>query len=208
MLRRIALAAGAAALVGATAGAQQISRAPVAQVTPYAGVMIFGKMLEGPLGTSLGTGTAPMYGAQLGISLSPNIALIGNVARSSGDLNLGLPLVGGVDVGTNTAWVYDGGIQLGMPALQRGLLPIAPFLQVGAGAMHYTVSTGGLSTNATSLTGNVGVGADVSLAPNVALRLLAKDYIGKFDFKEATSLDVSGKTAHNFGLSAGITLAF
>jgi hypothetical protein len=33
----------------------------------------------------------------------------------------------------------------------------------------------------------------------VALRFTAKDYIGKFDFKQATSLNVSRKTATNFG---------
>jgi hypothetical protein len=208
MLRQIAVLAAAGALAAAPAGAQQLARGTAAQVTPYAGYMIFGKMLEGPLGTSLTTSGGAIYGAQPGINLSPSIAAYGNVARSSGDLRVGIPIVGGVDVGTSTAWLYDGGLQLSLPTMQRGLMPVSPFVQVGAGAMHYTVDVAGVSTNATSLTGNVGLGADVSLAPNIALRLLAKDYFGKFDFKEATSLDVQGKTAHNIGLSAGLKLDF
>ena len=37
---------------------------------------------------------------------------------------------------------------------------------------------------------------------------MAKDYIGKFDFKQATSLNVSGKTANNFAVTAGLKVDF
>jgi hypothetical protein len=49
---------------------------------------------------------------------------------------------------------------------------------------------------------------DGPLAPTVALRFMAKDYIGKFDFKQATSLNVSGKTANNFAVTAGLKVDF
>jgi hypothetical protein len=42
----------------------------------------------------------------------------------------------------------------------------------------------------------------------MAVRLLAKDYIGKFDFKDAIGVDVSGSTSHNFGLTAGLRFDF
>jgi hypothetical protein len=42
----------------------------------------------------------------------------------------------------------------------------------------------------------------------MAVRLLAKDYIGKFDFKDATGLGISGETAHNWALSAGMRFDF
>ena len=37
---------------------------------------------------------------------------------------------------------------------------------------------------------------------------MAKDYIGKFDMKDATSLDLSGQTANNFAFSAGVRVSF
>ncbi len=36
----------------------------------------------------------------------------------------------------------------------------------------------------------------------------AKDYIGKFDVNQATSLDYSAKTSNNVALSAGLKLGF
>jgi hypothetical protein len=38
--------------------------------------------------------------------------------------------------------------------------------------------------------------------------LIAKDYIGKFNFQDATQLDVQGQTAHNWALSAGLRFNF
>jgi hypothetical protein len=37
---------------------------------------------------------------------------------------------------------------------------------------------------------------------------MAKDYVGKFDFHDATQLDVQGQTAHNWALSAGLRFNF
>ena len=36
----------------------------------------------------------------------------------------------------------------------------------------------------------------------------AKDYIGKFDFQDATTFDFSGQTTNNFALSAGLRFSF
>ena len=35
---------------------------------------------------------------------------------------------------------------------------------------------------------------------------MAKDYIGKFDAKEATTIDVDTRTTHNWVVSAGVRL--
>ena len=59
-----------------------------------------------------------------------------------------------------------------------------------------------------SLAGNVGVGADVAIGRGVGFRVMAKDYIGKFDFQEATSFDVSGGTTQSFSFSAGMRFSF
>ncbi len=37
---------------------------------------------------------------------------------------------------------------------------------------------------------------------------MVKDYIGKFDVREATAVNVGTKTTHNFAVSAGLRLGF
>jgi hypothetical protein len=37
---------------------------------------------------------------------------------------------------------------------------------------------------------------------------MAKDYVGRFDVREATTLDYEPELAHNFGFSAGLKIAF
>jgi hypothetical protein len=63
-----------------------------------------------------------------------------------------------------------------------------------------------VSTHATNFAYNLGAGADVAIAPRIGLQLMAKDYIGKFDVREATAVDVEAKTAHNWTVSAGVRL--
>lgn len=198
----VGLVATAAALP-----AQEL-RAPVFHLTPYAGYMVFGNVIDGPLGTRLSNGTGPLYGAQLGVNLTKHVAVIGNIAHSSGKLQVGVPFLGGLDVGNSSALVYDGGLQFGAPLGKLSRLPITPFVQVGAGALRYTVGAGPIETKATNFAWNVGAGADVSLTRNLGLRLMAKDYIGKFDLKEATALPVNAGRSHNWALSGGIKLGF
>ena len=37
---------------------------------------------------------------------------------------------------------------------------------------------------------------------------MAKDYIGKFDFKDATFIDFEANTANNLAFSAGLRMSF
>ena len=211
MFRRFVLAGSLVglALAGAPLRAQQTSRAPAFEFAPYAGYMLFGDMLKGPLGTSLSNANGMVYGAQLGIALSKNVALVGNVAHSNANLRVGLPILGGISLANSSVWLYDGGLQLSMPLGTTRGLPLTPFAQVGAGALHYTVEKSIVRANASNFAFNAGLGADLALAPNVGLRLMAKDYVGKFDFKEATGLGVGdGKLSHNIALSAGVKVAF
>ena len=205
----------AAALAASPALAQRASTAgvtsrpaPFFQLTPYAGYMFFGDFVKGPVGTSISSASGPMYGAQLGVNLTPNVSLIGNVARASGDLKVGIPFLGGVSVGQSSAWMYDAGIQIGTSLGERSRLPITPFVQLGAGAIRYEVGSSLLKTNATNFAANAGLGADIGLGSGVSLRILAKDYIGKFDVQQATSLDVQGQTSHNIGLTGGLKVEF
>ena len=198
---------GLAASLGALPlAAQQAAKPTVFDVSPYAGYMMFGKMIEGPVGTSVSSGSGPVYGAQMSLTMAKNIALYGNVGYSSTDLKIGVPIIGGLDVGSSKALLYDGGVELKIPMQAASM--VTPFVQGGVGAMRYEVSSSFLNTNATNVAYNFGGGVDVKLSPSFGLRLMAKDYLGKFDFKEATSFDLNGKTTNNVALTLGVHFGF
>jgi len=220
-MRTLALVAGmvvGALVLAAPARAQrtvvvngrpaQSARPTVLELTPYAGYMIGGHYLDGPLGTSLGSANGALYGGQLAIRLAPHVALVGNLGYARTDLQVGLPIVGGYSIGSNQMLVYDGGVQLDLPLNTGSGLALAPFVQGGVGAIHNTVSASVLSTRATNLAWNVGGGIDVPLAPTMALRLMARDYMGRFDFSQATGVDYQGALSHNVALMGGLKLSF
>jgi hypothetical protein len=202
----LGFAALAAHVAAQPAAAQQVTHAKVASVSPYAGYMMFGKLFEGPIGTSISAANGPVYGAQLSLTMAPNIALYGNVGFSSSDLKVGIPVLGGLDVGSTKALMYDGGVELKVPMAQGSM--VTPFVQGGVGAIRYEVESGFLNTNATNVAYNFGGGLDVRLGPTFGVRVMAKDYLGKFDFKEATSFDLKGKTTNNVALTLGVNLGF
>ncbi|HVF41048.1 MAG TPA: outer membrane beta-barrel protein [Gemmatimonadaceae bacterium] len=181
--------------------------APSLSISPYGGYMVFGSLADGPLNTKLSSASAPVFGAQVNLPLGNVVSIVGNVAYSEPDLRIGVPIVGGIDVGKSSVWLYDAGFQLSAPT-GVGERSIVPFVQVGAGAMKYNVQVAGMNRDATNMSFNAGVGADVPLGRNLGLRLVAKDYLGKFDFDEATTIDYKAKTSHNVALSAGLKLAF
>lgn len=202
----IASIAGGITLGAATADAQRL-RTPPISISPYAGYMRFGSLIDGPFSTSLSTANAPVYGAQVNLPLGNTVSVVGNVAYSEPDLRAGIPVIGSVTFGKSSVWIYDAGLQVSAPA-RVGERSIIPFVQIGAGAMKYDLQVAGFNRNATNLAFNAGVGVDVPLGRNIGLRLAAKDYIGKFDFDEATSIDYEAKTSHNVALSAGFKLGF
>ena len=178
-------------------------------ISPYAGYMTFGELVDGPLNTTLKSKASPIYGVQLNFPLGNTVSVFGNVGYTEPDLSVGLPILGTITFGKSTVWLYDAGLQLGAPGYGTGDRGIFPFVQVGAGAMKYNVDVSGFTRNATNTAFNAGLGVDIPFAQNIGLRLVAKDYIGKFDFQEATQVDiVDAKTSHNVALSAGLKLAF
>jgi opacity protein-like surface antigen len=199
------------------AAAQRTSRSKRTQhqssqsmaISPYAGYMTFGELVDGPLNTTLKSKAAPIYGVQLNLPLGNTVSVFGNVGYTEPDLSVGLPILGTINFGKSTVWLYDAGLQLSAPGYGTGDRGIFPFVQVGAGAMKYNVDVSGFTRNATNTAFNAGLGVDIPFAQNIGLRLVAKDYIGKFDFQEATQVDVvDAKTSHNVALSAGLKLAF
>ncbi len=206
---RLGLAIVLAAIsVPATSHAQLRQPAAIIEVTPYAGYMKIANYADGPFGTNLSNRSGYVVGAQLAYRLTPNIAVIGNLARAGADLQVGVPILGGIGVGSSTLWLYDAGLQLGLPAVDRGGVGVSPFVQLGAGAIHHDVGSSLLRSQSTNLAYNAGVGADVMFGRSIGLRLLARDYIGRFDAKEAVGFDLGTDVRHNIALSAGVTLAF
>ena len=197
---------GLAASLGALPLAAQQAKPTVFDVSPYAGYMMFGKLFEGPIGTSISAGSGPVYGAQMSLTMAKNVALYGNVGYSSSDLKIGLPIIGGLDVGSSKALLYDGGVELKVPMQVASM--VTPFVQGGIGGIRYEVQSGFLNTNATNVAYNFGGGVDVKLSPNFGVRLMAKDYLGKFDFKEATSFNLNSKTTNNVALTLGVNFGF
>ena len=204
MIRQMVLAGAMTGLCFAAPLEAQRAATGSLGITPYAGYIKFGNIANGPLGTSLRNAGAAVYGAELSLGLAPALALVGNVAYSQPDLHIGAPIVGGLSVGQTSALLYDAALRLRLPT--GGLLPISPFVQAGAGAIRRSVTVDPVSTHETNFAYNVGAGADVAIAPHLGLQLMAKDYIGKFDAKEATGLNVDTKTTHNWALSAGLRL--
>ncbi|HJX87080.1 MAG TPA: hypothetical protein VJ277_05890, partial [Gemmatimonadales bacterium] len=84
-------------------------------ITPYAGYMKFGNMVDGPFGTNVRAAGAPVYGAELQLGLVPGLALVGNVAYAKSDLQIGAPVIGGLSVGESSALMYDAGLRLHLP---------------------------------------------------------------------------------------------
>ena len=211
-MRASIVIAGLVATIGSTASAQApappMASGTAFELTPYAGYMIFGDYLKGPLGTSISNAPGALYGVQLGMKLTPNVSLIGNLGYTSSDITAGIPFLGGYSIAQSSTLLYDGGLQLDLPLTTASGLSVKPFAQVGAGAWHYNISESVIQTSTTNFAANVGLGADVGLGQSMGLRLMAKDYIGKFNFQGATDLDVQGQTAHNFALSAGLRFNF
>ena len=207
---RLGSSAALLALAGTPLAAQTAvpTPLPLAEVTPYVGYFMASNIAEGPLGTSLSAGSGALYGAQVRIPLVPAVAVIGNFGYTTGKLTFGVPIVGGVSFGDAKTYLYDGGVQLSAPALARGTTALIPFAQLGVGAVRREITAGGLSNTSTNLAWNAGFGADMAIIPGIGVRILMKDYIGKFDVREATGLDVKSRTMNDWGLSVGVNLSF
>jgi opacity protein-like surface antigen len=203
MSKHLLWAALTAALVVALPSRSD-AQSPSFQITPYAGYLKSGTILDGPVGTSIRGGGAPVYGAEAALGLTRGLYLVGNVAYSKPELERGAPVVGGLNVGETSVLLYDAALRLDIPLLPLPL--ISPFIQGGVGQMRQTIDVGPLSAKSTSLAYNVGAGVDLQVAPRVGVQVMAKDYFGKFDAKEATAINVDTKTTHNWVLSAGLRL--
>jgi opacity protein-like surface antigen len=197
---------GAAAFLSTVAMPIKAQVGVGAHLTPFAGYLVTGNWYDGPVGTNIAATNAPMVGGQGSIPLTSGISLVGTLAYASGDLRIGLPLLGGVNVGSANTWMYDAGLELG--GLRTRKMGIAPFVQGGIGGMTNDIRTGVFNTRASNVAYTVGVGVDVGLTSSLALRVQAKDWISRFNSEQAIGFRAEGNLAHNWALTAGVKLAF
>jgi hypothetical protein len=202
--RFVRLAAVALFATPLTLAAQSSVRGGV--ITPYAGYLIAGRWYDGPIGANVAPANTPLVGAQLTVPITRGLSLVGSLGYASGDVRVGLPVLGGINVGENRLLVYDGGLELG--GHSRGGVGIAPFVQVGVGGITNTIRSAFLTTQSTNLVYTGGVGIDVALARAVGVRVMAKDHVGRFDTQEAIGIASRGNLSHHWALSAGLKLAF
>ncbi len=197
----VSLAVAGIAVLNADAGAQGSAR-----VTPYVGYLASGSIADGPLGSRLVNQGAPVYGVQLGLNLSPNIALVGNVGYADSELEAGFTWLGGVSIADSKVLMYDGGVQLRFPALSRPGTGIVPFVEGGIGAIRHEMSVGPLMTRSTNVAFTAGGGVDLQLSNALGVRVMAKDHMSRFDYGEAIGVANEGRRAHNWVLGVGINL--
>ncbi len=200
---RAALTATAALLAAHSALAQS---GVGASLTPYAGYLVTGRWYDGPVGTSLSTTNAPMVGAQGSVPLSNRISIVGNLAYASGDLRVGLPLVGGVNVGSARTWLYDAALELG--GLSGRGSGIAPFVSGGIGGMTNDIRNSFFNTRSSNIAYTAALGVDIGLSAGFGLRVQAKDWIGRFNSEQAVGFRAQGNLAHNWALTGGAKISF
>lgn len=212
-MKRFILGSALMGLVAFNANAQQIPEARSGSffIGPYAGYMFFGDLFEFRNGTEQSLDDGGMFGAQAGINLTPNIALLGNLGYTKSNFTLENDLtdtdqrISG-DLGV---FLYDASLQFRMPMENSRIQPLA---QVGVGAIKYSLDTDDLfgEPGSSDVAFNVGLGADVALARGVALRLMAKDYITSLSWDDIGDVDfddgVEDNTAHNIGLTLGLRI--
>ncbi|MGH7580132.1 MAG: hypothetical protein ACREM9_08170, partial [Gemmatimonadales bacterium] len=128
MIRSLCAGAVAGLLIVAPLQAQS-ARSGSFGITPYAGYLRFGNLVNGPLGASVRGAAGPVYGAEATVGITRGLALVGNVAYASSDLEVGLPVVGGLSFGRSSALLYDAALRLSVPLNAAGAGGIRPFVQ-------------------------------------------------------------------------------
>ena len=216
-MKKLIVSAALLAAVAAPLSAQQAGQPVTAghgsfYVGPYAGYMFFGDLYESSGNVDYSNEDGALYGAQAGFSVSPNFSILGNLGYSKSKFTLenlpgGTQNVSG-DIG---AWLYDADLQFRLPFQQKDSW-IAPFVQVGAGAIRYSSDYNNFNSKSqTNVAFNGGIGADFQWNKVIGVRILAKDYVTSLKWSNDNTIGtdvVKGQTAHNWGITAGLNFGF
>ncbi len=178
------------------------------RLTPYVGYLASGSIANGPFGFQIGNAGAPVFGAQLGLNVTPNIAIVGNVGYADSQLEAGLPIIGGYSLADSRILMYDGGVQLRFPVTASTGTGIVPFVEGGVGGIRNEVTVGPVRTTSTNVALIAGGGVDLQLTNSFGVRFMAKDHMSRFDYGEAIGLPNEGRKAHNWVLGLGLNLGW
>lgn len=179
---------------------------------PYVGYMIFGDLADLPDGSEYSNDNGISFGAQAGWSFTPNFTLLGNLGYNKSEFTIE-PTGGGStsasgDVGV---WLYDANLQFRLPFAQD-MGWIAPFVQLGAGAVKYTFDTDDFNSDGTTnVAFNLGLGGDFQFLERVGARIMVKDYITSLNWTDINEVSFSGgddDTSHNWLISFGLNFGF
>jgi hypothetical protein len=174
-------------------------------ITPYAGYLVSQSFLEGPLNSTLGIQSAPVYGAQVSLPLAPAASIVGTIGYGAGDLEAGIPIVGGISVGKTNTLLLDASVELRLENAQSRVVPV---FQLGGGVLRREVTILGVTADATDFQVSGAIGFDMPVASNIALRVMAKDHYGKADFGSVGPLEVKSNDLHAVALTGGVRIAF
>jgi hypothetical protein len=177
-------------------------------VAPYGGYLVSQKFIEGPLNTSLGVQSSALYGVQASLPLAPSSSLVGTVGYSSGNLEVGIPILGGVDVGNSSTLLLDASVELRLDSWQEKGKRFVPFAQLGGGALRREVTVAGVSASTTDFMVSGGVGADFPINRNLAIRIMGKDHYGKADFGSVGGFSAKTEDLHTLALTGGLRISF
>ena len=201
------------------------STLPAFQISPYVGYMDFGRYINsinGPYGSDVLLPNGPVYGGEISLSLTRNVAIYGELGYATSSQRVTPYGTAGVFSGnTSAVWLYDGGIQLMAPFRAEDRHWLVPFVQVGAGGVDYRLynyTTNGTTSDA-RLAWNGGVGFDYHFTRQVGLRLMAKDYIAVFDVPRTIVVPTAGggtttqqikaqDNNNNYAFTAGLNIGF
>ena len=178
----------AAAVVAAALAAPASAQTAGLSVESYVGYGFFGKLPDN--GGELEADVA--FGGRASFQVSPQLGLYGNFQRSTPRVSQSLPLGFRVEEGEITVDHWSAGVEFSFPGSGGvGMSPLS--LEAGLGQVRYE---GGQN----DLAANVGITGTLPLAPNVALRLGANDFISNFQGDRGTVNQVF--------LKAGLELSF
>jgi hypothetical protein len=137
--------------------------------------------------------------------LAPNASIVGTLGYGSGDLEAGIPIIGGISIGQTSTLLMDVSVELRVPSATMRFIPV---FQLGGGAIRREVTIVGVTADATDFQVSGAVGADFPMSSNIALRLMAKDHYGKADFGTVGPLEAKTNDLHTLALVGGVRIAF
>lgn len=185
---------------------QQSRPVQAIRIGPTAGYLTFGTYFTGPGGLRFSNDNAAAFGGELEFPVWRDLSVVGNVLHATSDWSFQeVPLIGSVTIGGASLWLFDAGLRLHVPL--GDARTVLPFVELGGGAIRYSVNNALLEGNATNLAFVGGLGITTRIGERLGLQARVKDYFASFrSVDDAAALGVTGRRAHTIGFLVGISL--